>query len=88
MEIDSVKSVIGKDRLHMHNLILQPLFEFGLIGFGFYLYTLWKFYSHSLKFAIFTVVGVTSGALSGTMYFYSSYYVILAALYFHERAQR
>jgi hypothetical protein len=86
VEVESVKLAVGKDRLHMHNLFLQTLFEFGVVGLAFYLYTLWKFYSHSRKFAIFTVVGVTSGFLSGTMYLYSSYYVILAALYFHERS--
>lgn len=84
IEIVSEKQTFGKDRLHMHNFFLQTLFEFGLFGLGTYFYMLWRFFTHSKTFALFTVVGLLSGLLSGTFYFYSVYYVVLFGLYVHE----
>jgi O-antigen ligase len=84
IEIVSEKATFGKDRLHLHNFFLQTLFEFGLFGFGAYVYMLWRFLTHSKTFALFTVVGMLSGLLSGTFYVYSVYYVVLLSLYIHE----
>ncbi len=85
LEINSTKIVYGKDRLHMHNLFLQTLFEFGIVGFIIYCTTLIKLFRHSRNFSIFVIVGIVSGFLSATMYVYSSYFIVLYAIYCYDR---